>query len=60
MGMPRPRKGMEGQEDERSPAETERIREATLKTLLNTPPKSHAAMVEERRVRGRKSKGTDK
>lgn len=36
-------------EDERSPAETERIREATLKTLLNTPPKTHDEMVKERR-----------
>jgi hypothetical protein len=36
-------------EDERSPAETERIREATLKTLLNTPPKPHVEMIKDRR-----------
>jgi len=36
-------------EDERSPEETERIREATLKRMLNTPPKPHADMVKERR-----------
>ncbi len=41
--------------DERSPAETERIREATLKTLLNTPPKPHAEMIKDRRA-GRKRK----
>ena len=31
--------------DERSPAETERIREATLKKILSTPPKPHKDMV---------------
>ncbi len=35
--------------DERTPAETDRLREATLKRLVNTPPKSHADMVKERR-----------
>jgi len=38
-------------EDERSPKETERIREATLKRLLGTPPKRHNEMIAERRVR---------
>lgn len=37
--------------DERSPEETERIREATLKRMLNTPPKPHADVVKERRRR---------
>ncbi len=32
-------------EDERSPEDTERIREATLKKLLNSPPKPHKDMV---------------
>jgi hypothetical protein len=42
--------------DERSPEETERIREATLKRLLNTPPKHHKDMVAERKAKqGRKA-----
>ena len=42
-------------DDERSVRETERIREATLKRLLNTPPKRHADMIAERKAkRGRK------
>jgi hypothetical protein len=45
-------------EDERSPKETERIREATLKRLLSTPPKRHDEMIAERKgKRGRKTKG---
>lgn len=36
-------------DDERSPAETERIREATLKRLLKTPPKRHADILAERK-----------
>lgn len=36
--------------DERSLQETERIREATLKRLLNTPPKRHAEMIKERKA----------
>ena len=36
---------------ERSPEETERIREATLKKLLNTPPKRHSEMVAERKAK---------
>ena len=32
-------------ENERSAEETERIREATLKNLLNTPPKPHKDMI---------------
>jgi hypothetical protein len=42
--------------DERSPEETERIREATLKRLLNTPPKRHDEMLKERKAKrgGRK------
>ena len=41
---------------ERSPEETERIREATLKRLLNTPPKRHDEMLKERRAkRGKRS-----
>lgn len=35
--------------EERSPAETERIREATLKRLLQSPPKRHDEMIAERR-----------
>lgn len=42
--------------DERSPEETERIREATLKKLLSTPPKHHKDMIAERQAkRSRKS-----
>jgi len=37
--------------DERSPQETERIREQTLKRILNTPPKRHADMVAERKAK---------
>jgi hypothetical protein len=45
------------QDDERSPAETERIREATLKKLLSTPPKRHDEMLKERKAkRGAKKK----
>jgi hypothetical protein len=38
-------------DDERSPQETERIREATLKRLLSTPPKRHAEMLKERKAK---------
>lgn len=38
-------------DDERSHQETERIREATLKRLLNTPPKRHAELLKERRIK---------
>ena len=31
--------------DERSPAETERVADATLKRLLSTPPNPHKEMV---------------
>jgi hypothetical protein len=37
--------------DERSPEETERIREATLKKLLSTPPKRHDEMLKERKAK---------
>jgi hypothetical protein len=37
--------------NERSPAETERIREATLKKLLSTPPKQHKDMIAERKAK---------
>jgi hypothetical protein len=37
-------------DDERSPEETERIRERTLKRILGTPPKRHAEMIKERRA----------
>jgi len=40
--------------DERSPEETERIREATLKRLLSTPPKQHKDMLAERKAKRRK------
>jgi hypothetical protein len=43
-----PRKG---DDNERSPQETERIREATLKRLLSTPPKRHSEMVAERKAK---------
>jgi hypothetical protein len=43
-------------DNERSPEETERIREATLKRILSTPPKQHKEMVAERQAkRGAKS-----
>ena len=44
-------------DDERSLAETERIREATLKRILNTPPKRHDAMIAERKAAREQSKG---
>jgi hypothetical protein len=44
LGMAKPPKN----DDERSPRETERIREATLKKLLSTPPKPHAEMIKDR------------
>lgn len=37
--------------DERSHQETERIREATLKRILSTPPKRHADMIAERKAK---------
>jgi hypothetical protein len=41
--------------DERSPQETERIREQTLKRILRTPPKRHSDMIAERKGKqGRK------
>jgi hypothetical protein len=40
---------------ERTPAETERIREATLKRILSTPPKRHADMIKERKAARRKT-----
>ena len=46
----------DGDYDKRSPAETERIREATLRRLLTTPPKPHADMVKERREATRQKK----
>jgi hypothetical protein len=48
------------EDDERSPQETESIREATLKKLLSTPPKPHNEMLKERKAkRGRKTKGQE-
>ena len=44
-------------DDERSPKETERIREATLKRILSTPPKHHKDMIAERKG---KPKGGDR
>jgi hypothetical protein len=45
-------------DNERSPEETERIREATLKRLLSTPPKQHKDMIAERKAkRGKKPEG---
>lgn len=41
--------------DERSLKETERIREATLKRLLSTPPKRHDEMIAERKSSRRQS-----
>jgi hypothetical protein len=38
-------------DDERSPPEIERIREKTLKRILNTPPKRHADVIAERKAR---------
>jgi hypothetical protein len=46
--------------DQRSPVETERIREATLKRILNTPSKRHAEMIAKRKAKRRPSKGTNK
>jgi hypothetical protein len=47
-------------DDERSPQETERIREQTLKRILNTPPKRHDEMIAERRAQGKPKRGTTK
>jgi hypothetical protein len=44
-------KNPKSKDEERSPGETERIREATLKRLLNTPPKRHSEMVAERKAK---------
>jgi hypothetical protein len=56
--MGRPKKE---NDDERSPEETDRIREATLKKLLSTPPKRHDEMLAERRAkRTTRGKRTDK
>ena len=41
--------------DERSPQETERIREQTLKRILSTPPKRHAEMIAERKAARREN-----
>jgi len=38
-------------DDERTPAETERVRETTLKRLLSTPPKRHKDMIAERKAK---------
>jgi len=51
LAMAGPRKRDKKESDERSPQETERIREATLKRILNTPPKRHADMVAERKAK---------
>lgn len=40
---------MKPDSDQRTPQETERIREATLKRILSTPPKPHKDMIAERR-----------
>ena len=47
-------------EDERSPEETERIREETLKRILSTPPKQHKDMVAERKDKRRGDKAKQK
>jgi hypothetical protein len=43
-------------DDGRSPEKTERIREATLKRLLNTPPKPHDEMLKGRKAKRGKAK----
>jgi len=48
MAGPRKRKQVD---DERSPQETELIRERTLKRILSTPPKRHADMIAERKAK---------
>lgn len=42
--------------DQRTPEETERVREATLKRLLETPPKRHDEMIAERKIKRGKDK----
>ncbi len=49
MSMVKPPRKSE--DDERSPQETERIREQTLKRILNTPPKRHDEMIAERKAK---------
>lgn len=39
--MAKPKKKPEKAANERSKAETEKVRDATLKNMLNTPPKPH-------------------
>jgi hypothetical protein len=56
----KPSKGSRGESAERSPEETERIREATLKRLLNTPPKQHKDMLAERKAKRPIKRGRDR
>jgi hypothetical protein len=59
--MARTPKRQQPNDDERSPQETVRIREATLKRILSTPPKRHDEMIAERKAkRGAKSGKTHK
>ena len=52
-----PRKDASKQaDDERSPQEAERLREATLKKLLGTPPKRHDEMIADRQSKTGKRK----
>jgi hypothetical protein len=55
-GSPKVKKQYTRSDDERSPGETERVREATLKRLLNTPPKRHDEKIAERKKAKRKRK----
>jgi hypothetical protein len=50
MGDSKSRKGQSA-DNERSPQDTERIREQTLKRILNTPPKRHDEMIAERKAK---------
>jgi hypothetical protein len=47
------------EDDERTPQETERIREQTLKRILSTPPKRHADMIAERKSKRGVRKDTE-
>ena len=47
----KPKRQSQPDGDERSPQETERIREAALKRILSTPPKRHADMIAERKAK---------
>ena len=49
IGKPRTPKTREPGSNQRSPEDTNRIRDATLKRILDAPPKRHADIIKDRR-----------